>query len=96
MTRTAKISIGIVLVVLIASALWWIGGQSVQAPEPGLSGGSAPIGTIHGGITPQAADTSDAGLAIDLANLDKEMDGLVSDALTIDQGLNDKPVAQAQ
>ena len=95
MTRTAKISIGIVLVVLIASALWWIGGQSVQAPEPGLSGGSAPIGTIPGGITPQAADTSDAGLAADLANLDTEMDRLAADVLIVDHGLNDKPIDQA-
>lgn len=96
MTLTAKIIIGIALVVLIAGALWWIGGQSVQAPEPGLSGGSVPVGTIPGGMTPQAADTSDAGLAADLANLDKEMNGLVSDAVIIDQGLNDKPIAQAE
>jgi len=90
MTITAKSIIGIIIVLLIAGVLWWIGSQSVQAPQRELSGESVPLGSIAG----SEADTSDASLDAELSALDLQMDALASDTVVVNQGLNDTPIAQ--
>ena len=110
MSKTSKIVLWvIVVIVVIGGIVWFVMGQNSAAPAG--QGYSAPTsqnnpasptsptsatGNTSGGLSTAPADNSNAALSQDLASIDAQMTGLTSDSASIDQGLNDQPVAQGQ
>jgi hypothetical protein len=103
-TNTKIVTWVIVAVVVIGGGvLWWMHtNQTSMAPTATTT---APTPT-QAQTTPQTqtppsngismTDNSDAALQTDLSNIDSQMNGFSSDNASINQGLNDQPVAQSQ
>lgn len=91
MSNTGKIWLLIAVIVFGAAAyfLWNGGVTNAPASPAGQSAANQP-GASTGN------STSDTSLNQDLANLDTQINSFASDSATIDQSLNDQPVAQSQ
>lgn len=93
MTTTAKVVLGIIIVILIALGAYYF---SQQGPSGTMNGSPATQNAVQGGNAQTAtnsSDASDAALVKDSAAIDAQINGFASDNSTVDSGLNDKPVA---
>ncbi len=100
----AKWIIGIIIILLLAGALWYSGILSSLGMMSSQTPTSTPIAAT---TTPQALvpqpengmaatnDASDAALAQDTAAIDAQMQGLSSDSANVDSSMNDKETAQS-
>ncbi len=84
MTKTAKVIVTIVVVLVVAGGIyWWVMGQNSSTNY------QSPTGSNTSG-------NSDTALNQDLATIDGQMSAFSSDSASIDQSMNDQPVAQSQ
>lgn len=92
MTTTAKVVLGIIIVILIALGAYYF---SQQGPSGTMNGSPATETQTQGGAqsATNPSDASDAALIKDSAAIDAQINGFASDNATVDSGLNDKPVA---
>jgi hypothetical protein len=110
MSKTSKIVLWvIVLIVVVGAIAWFVMGQKGAAPTaqlyPTPAAGNAtaspasPTGateTASGGLFTAPTDDSNAALNQDLATINSQLNGLASDSASIDQGLADQPVSQGE
>src|SRR5580692_10654755 len=101
MTKTAKVVLGVVIVVIVVGLGWWyFASQQSMSGNQGAYSNPAPTGTVstttQGGQPAQqngagvsAANSSDAALANDVTSIDTQMNGLNSDSASADQSMND-------
>src|SRR5947209_1494293 len=98
MSKGGKITLGIILAILVVGVvMWWagfMGGSNGSYPAPVASTGSQSSATQT-----NVAGSSGSGnqsISQEMASVDTQLSGLSSDSASIDQGLNDQPVPQAQ
>lgn len=107
MSTKAKIGTWVVAaVVVVAGGAWWWMSMSQTAVAPVNSNHPFPetqtqpmqptptTPTSNNGVS--MTDDSNAGLQTDLSNIDSQMNGFASDNASVNQGMNDQPVQQAQ
>jgi hypothetical protein len=82
MSTTAKVLIGIVVLVLIGAGIYYY----TKTPA------AAPANTAE---LPSGSDTSDAALDKDMQSMDAQMSAFSQDNASIDSGLNDQQVQQS-
>ena len=111
MPTNTKIVLWIVVAVVVVGGAWWWLSMSQTAVAPAnqnitsqnnpsaqtQTGGTAGAN----GAAPQtngvsATDNSNAALQTDLSNIDSQMNSFASDNASVNQGLSDQPVQQAQ
>jgi hypothetical protein len=89
--------IGIVVIALAATALWWSGWlgkiiPSQPAPAPQAETQPTPQAEVPANGMSASADTSDAALSQDAAAVAAQMQALSTDATQVDASVTDKPV----
>ena len=88
-----------VAVVLVLGGVWWYGqsGSGYNAPvsDQSQSGGDNQAAAPSGNPSASLQGSSDASIDGDLSTYDSQMKGLTSDSASVDQSLNDQPVAQS-
>ena len=102
-TGSSKKYITIVVVVVIILLGWWLF-SSGSAPTPidntlptGVSANTLPANSDPTSVLQTSpTDASDATIDQDMASIISEFNGLTTDTATVDAGLNDTPVTQAQ
>ncbi|MDO8518084.1 MAG: hypothetical protein Q7S26_02225 [bacterium] len=93
----------VIAIIIIAGGAWllwwsgWLGGIQQPAPEstttaPAEATSNTPP-TLNG--MSSASDTSDVAVAQDIAAVDSQMQGLVSDSASVDASVSDTPVTQS-
>jgi hypothetical protein len=98
----AKWIIGIIIVILLAGALWYSG----VLGNMGMKSSQTATTTPQAATTTQAVaqpedgmsatnDASDAAIAQDTAAIDAQMHGLATDNSNVDSSMNDKETAQS-
>ncbi len=96
MSKSAQITLWVVVAILIVAGLaWWIAGNQ-SGPSYPAAQAPAPSSNQAGGNALVANGTSNAALQSDLANVDSQINSFNSDSQSIDQGMNDQPVQQQQ
>ena len=95
MSNTAKVIVTIVVILVILGGIyWWLVGQNGPVNPPvTTTGNNAAAGT---GASALASGNSNADLNQDLATIDGQIGGFSSDAVSINQAMNDQPVTQSQ
>jgi len=101
MSTTMKAIIALLVIAAAGAALWWSGWLNsigIMAPQQQSTATTTPQQTqqqqaVNDLPTP-ANDASDAAIQQDLAAFDVQMQATAGDVNQVDQGLNDKPVAQ--
>jgi hypothetical protein len=100
----AKWIIGIIIVVLLAGALWYSGVLGNLSMTPSQTPTSTPetASTTQQAAVPQPEngmaatnDASDAAIAQDTAAIDAQMQGLSTDNSNVDSSMNDKQTVQS-
>ncbi len=86
MPKSTKIVLTVVIIIVVAGILWYVGVGKKAANAPGPNATS--------GLSTSDSDTSDAALQKDLTTVDAQMNGLSKDSASVDSSLNDKPVPQ--
>ena len=104
MSTSAKVILGIVIVVIIAGGIWvWKSSapsatntaantNQPAANTPSANNASSGSQTQTG---VSASDNSNAALQASLSNVDSKMSGFSSDNASVNQGMNDQPVQQS-
>lgn len=91
MTSTGKLIIGIIIVALIGA--WYF--SSIQPGTPSdTTAATTTTQTSSGSLPTASGDTSDEAIIKDSAAIDAQLSGLGADGASVEQSLNDKPVAQ--
>ncbi len=101
MSTLLKFFIGILILVGVGAAAWWGGylDQFIKKPvaqqttETATSTPQQEEQPIAG--MSKKTDASDAALTQDVGAIDTQLQGLTTDAATIDTSLSDKPVTQS-
>jgi hypothetical protein len=99
MPNSTKIGIAVVAVIIIVGGIWWWN-MSAPQPQPAVVENTPSGGTVANGNNPTqggailASGNSDTALDQNLAQVDAQLSALSSDSASVDQGLNDQPVAQ--
>ena len=89
MSKGGKITLGVVVVVLIAGAIWWASSMSNgYSPAPA----SPSASTNPTNVSDSASNNQ--SLSQEMTSVDTQLNGLSSDSAKIDQSLNDQPVSQ--
>ncbi len=90
MTKTAKVIVTIVAVLVVLGGIyWWLMGQN--------GGYQASTGSnAYGNPTGLSSGNSNSDLNRDLAAIDGQIGVFTADSASIDQSMNDQPVAQSQ
>jgi hypothetical protein len=101
----AKWIIGIIIVVLLAGALWYSGvlssfGLGMMPSQTATTTQETATTTQQAVAQPENGmaatnDASDAAITQDTAAVDAQMQGLGSDSAAVDSSLNDKQTAQS-
>ncbi len=89
----------IVAIVVIGGLIWWFGKPAPSAPTAatGTPQNQAQSPTANSGNPAvSATDNSNAAIDSNLSNIDTQMKGFASDNASVNQGMNDQPVAQSQ
>lgn len=97
MTKTAKITLWVVVILAVIGLAWWWMATYGQGAMPGstsssMSETSAPAGSIATSTVPPASaivstGTSDAALNQDMTNINAQLNGLASDTASVDVGV---------
>lgn len=89
MTTTAKVIVTIVVILVVFGGMyWWLMGDGGSY--------SQTSNTYSNGQPALSSGNSDADLSQDLAAIDGQISAFSSDSASIDQSMNDQPVAQSQ
>lgn len=95
MSKNNMIFAGVILVIAVIGGLVWYS----QPKNPSTATATAtPNEQTSQSPSPsaQADDTSDAAIDQDMSSIDANITGLSNDDASINEGLNDTPVPQAQ
>lgn len=87
MSKSVQITIWVIVAIIVIGGIWlWLSGNNNEA-NPAAQSNTA---------NNQTATVSDNNTSLDqdLANLDVQLNGLASDSASINDGLNDQPIAQ--
>ena len=100
----AKWIIGIIIIVLLAAALWYSGVLGNLSMTPSQNPSSTPVAatTTQQAAVPQPENgmsatnnASDSAIAQDTAAIDAQMQGLNSDNANVDSSMSDKQTTQS-
>jgi len=96
----AKWIIGIIVVLLIAGAVWYSGILGNMHPATTLQTATTTPETTQQAAAPENGmsannDASDAALQQDTAAIDTQMQGLSTDSTNVDSSVSDKEVTQS-
>jgi cytoskeletal protein RodZ len=103
MSNSTKAILIFLVVVLLLIGIWYlVAGKSQPAPaqnpvvtQSQTEAGQAPT-TSAAGSSVSARDNSDASLSADLTSIDAQLKVVDTNSASVDQSLNDKPVAQTE
>lgn len=86
------------MAIVVIAGIWWYVSwqQTAQAPAPTSSNTQqqGTVGQQNGGSNGLSQGDSNANLQQDLSAVDAQLNGLASDSVSVDQGLNDQPIQQ--
>jgi cytoskeletal protein RodZ len=110
MSTSAKITLWVVIaVVVVGGGIWWfVASQPATSSNPSgsaMQATSSDMGDMNMSSTSATATTtvssmpqgdSDAAIQQDMTSSNDQMNGFSSDSASMNQGLNDQPVQQAE